>query len=954
MFVGGASCLPKTCNHVPSPLHADAWALRQCQGLANGSECALQCEPGYLPTGSGRLLCHLGNFQIHGHCKPADCLHAPSVRNSLEKLTSCVGLKHGSACDFECRPGYKKVGWLQCFYGRFTSARCEPGECKAPPVIPHLPQEEAERCAPWPSGKRCNATCSFPRRMLPELSCSSGHWSSSKCVPYSDPGGQPCRTLPVLPRVADLGHCTGLPHGAVCKASCIEGYSLDRPLICLDGLWSQASCEPLCRCSHSVALLLLLQSFALGNPAENLKPRGDELGIDDECREEGCALEALQRRGARRVADEEARGQTELDLQASLGCYEGSAPQYYLNWEANASNFFKDWTFVTHDPSWGAVNYLKREDAKSGGLLETYQDHVVIRTGALRNGKRDSVRIQTNKAWNPHDGFLVAMKYRHVPYGAGVWPAFWTMCSDYVWPKGGELDILEFANDQPNLMTFHTLGDCAVQGRSRSRDRLNESARTRWISKILASFGRYTSNRPRGLRVCDRGSFSLTDLMETWGHREGVSRRDILHALRVHMFHEDQVQLRFELQQTRGDTIIRVMPKRAHHSEPGKGERSGRSARSDQVSRRSPPRKTESEERMSTPGAPGSSTETFHAQRPVPKKAPLPPPSSFNEDPEKPEVAKPMPVKAEPGPDYGEEPSPPDPPPGEHWEAWERKTGPDSAWLSNLGYDSIWMSCDTDYSHQKNGCKPPQKRYNGDIFNSHPGTMVAEWNDQNIKIWHFPAGTEPADLFTGAPRPATWDPTHLQTWFPFDTWLALAVKELVINTDLCGQFAGNTWELSPLSFLTGYRTFYGNCKSGQDCCEKWIQDPRSAQYLRDYAFWDIDWIKVFTPGGDKTYAQASGTSLRHGREIPEYARMPCGQPPAVESASSTAACHGQDHGSLCLLFCRSGFSPGGLPQLIPGDISSGSELQAALARRSLRCHAGEWQNPGCLEVPPGV
>ena len=25
-------------------------------------------------------------------------------------------------------------------------------------------------------------------------------------------------------------------------------------------------------------------------------------------------------------------------------------------------------------------------------------------------------------------------------------------------------------------------------------------------------------------------------------------------------------------------------------------------------------------------------------------------------------------------------------------------------------YDSIWMSCDTDYSHQKNGCKPPQKR----------------------------------------------------------------------------------------------------------------------------------------------------------------------------------------------------------------------------------------------------
>ncbi|OLQ06165.1 hypothetical protein AK812_SmicGene10600 [Symbiodinium microadriaticum] len=285
---------------------------------------------------------------------------------------------------------------------------------------------------------------------------------------------------------------------------------------------------------------------------------------------------------------------------------------------------------------------------------------------------------------------------------------------------------------------------------------------------------------------------------------------------------------------------------------------------------------------MPTPGAPGSSTETFHALRPIPKKAPLPPPPSFNE--EKPQAAKPMPVKAEPGPDYGEELSPPDPPPGEHWEeyvdgdnTWFFYSGPKGQWCCQ-GYDSIWMSCDTDYSHQKNGCKPPQKRYNGDIFNSHPGTMVAEWNDQNIKIWHFPAGTEPADLFTGDPRPATWDPTHLQTWFPFEDHsckgLAFGKQELVINTDLCGQFAGNTWELSPLSFLTGYRTFYGNCKSGQDCCEKWIQDPRSAQYLRDYAFWDIDWIKV----PRELSCDMEERSLNTGAKTPEE-RGPVGSLP---------------------------------------------------------------------------
>lgn len=157
------------------------------------------------------------------------------------------------------------------------------------------------------------------------------------------------------------------------------------------------------------------------------------------------------------------------------------------------------------------------------------------------------------------------------------------------------------------------------------------------------------------------------------------------------MFHEDQVHLRFELQQTRGDTIIRVMPKRGNHSEPGRGERSERSERSarfEQSPRRSskaPPRRTESEERMPTPGAPGSSTETFHALRPIPKKAPLPPPPSFNE--EKPQAAKPMPVKAEPGPDYGEELSPPDPPPGEHWEEY---VDGDNTWFFYSGPKGQW------------------------------------------------------------------------------------------------------------------------------------------------------------------------------------------------------------------------------------------------------------------------
>eukprot|EP00913_Durusdinium_trenchii_P013956 g13104.t1 len=206
-----------------------------------------------------------------------------------------------------------------------------------------------------------------------------------------------------------------------------------------------------------------------------------ELSKDDECHESTCGLEvgatdtsgvvgsmliqALQRRGLRRdrVAGEPERAGR--DREAELGCYDGSASQYFLNWEASGKDFFKDWTFVTEDPTNGEVNYLSRAEAEAQSLAVADQertDHALLRVGELHNGKRNAVRIQTNKAWDPTKSFLVAMKYRHVPYGAGVWPAFWTMSSDNVWPKGGELDIAEFANDQPNLITLHVRGECAM------------------------------------------------------------------------------------------------------------------------------------------------------------------------------------------------------------------------------------------------------------------------------------------------------------------------------------------------------------------------------------------------------------------------------------------------------------------------------------------------------------
>lgn len=110
--------------------------------------------------------------------------------------------------------------------------------------------------------------------------------------------------------------------------------------------------------------------------------------------------------------------------------------------------------------------------------------------------------------------------------------------------------------------------------RDRRRDRsrspaVRETASTKHLSKMLAGFGRYGKSRPPGLRVCSEGSFTLSNLMEVWGRQEGYTRKDILNAVRVHMFHEDQTSLRFSIEQKpqTEDTIIRVLPKRFERSD---------------------------------------------------------------------------------------------------------------------------------------------------------------------------------------------------------------------------------------------------------------------------------------------------------------------------------------------------------------------------------------------------
>lgn len=148
--------------------------------------------------------------------------------------------------------------------------------------------------------------------------------------------------------------------------------------------------------------------------------------------------------------------------QEASGC--GSLHSSYdLSWKAAGNTFFDDFQFTTLSETHGAEWYLNKTEAFRLGVVETTEDHAVLRVGdQIVPFKRTSVMLRSAQAWRPDQGFVVAMKYKHVPYGAGIWPAFWLMNSDYLWPQGGELDILEYANDAESKVTFHTNKNCSL------------------------------------------------------------------------------------------------------------------------------------------------------------------------------------------------------------------------------------------------------------------------------------------------------------------------------------------------------------------------------------------------------------------------------------------------------------------------------------------------------------
>jgi len=94
--------------------------------------------------------------------------------------------------------------------------------------------------------------------------------------------------------------------------------------------------------------------------------------------------------------------------------------------------------------------------------LQTYTNdpqNIIVEDGALKitavksGGSFTSARIKTKGKFDQAYGrFEASIK---LPWGPGIWPAFWMLGSDIdtnPWPQCGEIDIMEYRGQEPNLI----------------------------------------------------------------------------------------------------------------------------------------------------------------------------------------------------------------------------------------------------------------------------------------------------------------------------------------------------------------------------------------------------------------------------------------------------------------------------------------------------------------------
>jgi len=300
--LSAATCLPDPCDASAAPSNGN---LGNCpSSLSSGSECLIQCDSGYTPSGPSK--CYAGTLDA-ATCVPACDAGTPPANGGLGNCSAAIQTE--TACLLTCNVypphGFTVSGPSHCISGVLYPATCLENPCNA--SVPPLNGGVGNCTNSVPSRSICQPTCnndlstgyytvtgpsycyaqnltaaeclanpcdaSTPPFNGAVGNCTASVASESLCAPTCDTGWVPSKYSTCFAGILDsavcldapcdastppangaLGNCTnetqiglfakGLPSGHVCQPVCNPGYTVTGVSTCSFGVFTMASCLP--------------------------------------------------------------------------------------------------------------------------------------------------------------------------------------------------------------------------------------------------------------------------------------------------------------------------------------------------------------------------------------------------------------------------------------------------------------------------------------------------------------------------------------------------------------------------------------------------------------------------------------------------------------------------------------------------------------------------------------
>ncbi len=124
----------------------------------------------------------------------------------------------------------------------------------------------------------------------------------------------------------------------------------------------------------------------------------------------------------------------------------------------------RNWTFDLGGNGWGNSEFETYTNRPENARVENGMLIIEARQDPTIGQGYTSARLKTEGLQQFLYGRVEArMK---LPYGQGIWPAFWMLGGNASWPQGGEMDIMEYIGKTPDTIyqTVHGPGYSGSKG----------------------------------------------------------------------------------------------------------------------------------------------------------------------------------------------------------------------------------------------------------------------------------------------------------------------------------------------------------------------------------------------------------------------------------------------------------------------------------------------------------